>query len=761
MFAGVAFAACGTAGEAPGDLEVAGYGAELRDSDGDGKDDYNDSWRFAGRGAYPGHRRNKCPIVQAFAFPQSIQVGQVTKLRGFALDNDGPRSLRFEWNVSPATIGKIATPTSKRSDFKCLQPGVAHITFSATDGDCTRLATVKVYCKGTTPAVCGDGKVDPGEICDGNCPTTCDDNNACTADALKGGAATCDAQCTHGAVTACTSGDQCCPSGCSNPGDADCQPTCGNGTVDPGETCDGNCPTTCNDNNACTTDTLTGSAATCNVACERAPVTACTTGDGCCPSACSRPGDTDCAPKCGDGVVDANETCDGNCATSCNDNNACTTDVLTGAANLCNVTCTNTAVTVCSATADQCCDKTLCNATNDVDCMPTCGNGTVEPSETCDGNCPASCDDSNPCTTDTRTGSPDQCNVECRHTAITVCASGDSCCAAGCKNPGDLDCPYTPECGNGIVDPGESCDGNCPATCDDNDACTDDITVGGAATCDLVCRHTPKTTIECTCGNGTLDSGEVCDGNCPTLASCDDNNPCTADSLSGAANTCDARCVNTPIPACTQCGNGIVEAGETCDGNCPTSCTAGTNACTPNRLTGSPLACNVKCEEAPITTCTNSDMCCPTAVSCGPQNDNDCSDPCKACESVEHDGSFNCLDSSAAIDGFQGVDANGTPLSTLARAALDCFHRRQCARTATTDCFCGPGVDPNTCFNSPLAQAVGLCRDEVIAAALTTPSATTVMGDVQNRFFDTSVPIGAAVSMIETCDQFFCVQECL
>ena len=509
--------------------------------------------------------------------------------------------------------------------------------------------------------------------------------------------------------------------------------------------------------------------------------------------------------------------------------------MLTGAANLCNVTCTNTAVTVCSATADQCCDKTLCNATNDVDCMPTCGNGTVEPSETCDGNCPASCDDSNPCTTDTRTGSPDQCNVECRHTAITVCASGDSCCAAGCKNPGDLDCPYTPECGNGIVDPGESCDGNCPAscndniacttdvtegsaaacnlkcthseisvcsaptgdqccptncsslndvdcqvrcgngvvestetcdgncpaTCDDNDACTDDITVGGAATCDLVCRHTPKTTIECTCGNGTLDSGEVCDGNCPTLASCDDNNPCTADSLSGAANTCDARCVNTPIPACTQCGNGIVEAGETCDGNCPTTCAAGPNACTPTRLTGSPLACNVKCEEAPITTCTNSDMCCPSAVSCGPANDNDCSDPCKACESVEHDGSFNCLDSSAAIDGFQGVDANGTPLSTLARAALDCFHRRQCARTATTDCFCGPGVDPNTCFNSPLAQAVGLCRDEVIAAALTTPSATTVMGDVQNRFFDTSVPIGAAVSMIETCDQFFCVQECL
>ena len=44
-------------------------------------------------------------------------------------------------------------------------------------------------------------------------------------------------------------------------------------------------------------------------------------------------------------------------------------------------------------------------------------------------------------------------------------------------------------CGNGVLDPGETCDppGSC-ASCDDGNACTTDITTGAAATCDLRCR---------------------------------------------------------------------------------------------------------------------------------------------------------------------------------------------------------------------------------------------------------------------------------
>lgn len=46
-------------------------------------------------------------------------------------------------------------------------------------------------------------------------------------------------------------------------------------------------------------------------------------------------------------------------------------------------------------------------------------------------------------------------------------------------------------CGNGVLDPGETCDppSICVVECDDQDPCTVD-TVGSAATCDLRCRHT-------------------------------------------------------------------------------------------------------------------------------------------------------------------------------------------------------------------------------------------------------------------------------
>jgi len=80
---------------------------------------------------------------------------------------------------------------------------------------------------------------------------------------------------------------------------------------------------------------------------------------------------------------------------------------------------------------------------------------------------------------------------------------------------------------------------------------------------------------------------------------------------------------------------------------------------------------------------------------------------------------------------------------------------------ATTDCLCGAGVDANTCFTGTYAAATGVCKPEVVAAAGADPTAASVMADLQARFFDTSFPIGASVSVIETCDQFFCADQCL
>ena len=69
---------------------------------------------------------------------------------------------------------------------------------------------------------CGNGIVDPGELCDGNCPADCDDGNACTKDELTGSAAECNVRCVNEAITECNSGDGCCPSGCGSGDDSEC-----------------------------------------------------------------------------------------------------------------------------------------------------------------------------------------------------------------------------------------------------------------------------------------------------------------------------------------------------------------------------------------------------------------------------------------------------------------------------------------------------------------------------------------------------------
>ncbi len=47
---------------------------------------------------------------------------------------------------------------------------------------------------------CGNGRVDPGETCDGDCPTSCPSEDLCTLGALSGSAETCDAECTYRAA---------------------------------------------------------------------------------------------------------------------------------------------------------------------------------------------------------------------------------------------------------------------------------------------------------------------------------------------------------------------------------------------------------------------------------------------------------------------------------------------------------------------------------------------------------------------------------
>lgn len=100
----------------------------------------------------------------------------------------------------------------------------------------------------------------------------------------------------------------------------------------------------------------------------------------------------------------------------------------------------------------------------------------------------------------------------------------------------------------------------------------------------------------------------------------------------------------------------------------------------------------------------------------------------------------------------------GMPRAKLCRALLDCMHREGCAvGGVTTDCFCGKDVDPDECFDSrTYDQANGPCK-ELAAAAGGTHDPT----KLKDNCFDPRLAAGAAVAVVEMCDQYFCEFECL
>jgi hypothetical protein len=180
---------------------------------------------------------------------------------------------------------------------------------------------------------CGDGVISGPEKCDtgieagepGACPTQCLALEACSRRALNGTA--CQAECVVLELV-CQTGDGCCAGNCNAAIDRDCSSSCGNGKVDSdqGETCElgssSPCPTSaseCADTDPCTRDTLNGSAANCNAQCRHVPIVEASAGDGCCPPGGDNLVDADCLPRCGNGVREGDEACDGTpgCSEGC------------------------------------------------------------------------------------------------------------------------------------------------------------------------------------------------------------------------------------------------------------------------------------------------------------------------------------------------------------------------------------------------------------------------------------------------------------
>lgn len=370
-------------------------------------------------------------------------------------------------------------------------------------------------------------------------------------------------------------------------------PACNDGKIDLGETCDplSSCPTACPPDK-CQLRSLENGG-TCNATCANVAIqTQCLNGDGCCPPSCNQTNDDDCAAVCGNGVKEATETCDpkADCPTTCAPN-GCTARKL-DKAGTCDAKCVADPATViaCSTTADNCCPAAGCAVgVIDPDCgIGGCGNGTKDPTELCDtgitspaaGSCPTSCPVANKCKVRELVGTG--CQTTCvDRPDIVLCSNGDGCCPSGCNATNDSDCE--PVCNNGVKEPGEECDGNCPTSCAPEGCQLRKVDKPG--TCQAKCV---PDTIQTEC----KASDQCCPANC------------AADS----DNDCDAAIT---------CPNGKVEPNETCDDGagsptpCPQSCQPDPPrySCFAHR--GKPITCDVKCN-APILTCDRAtDGCCP------------------------------------------------------------------------------------------------------------------------------------------------------
>jgi len=106
-------------------------------------------------------------------------------------------------------------------------------------------------------------------------------------------------------------------------------------------------------------------------------------------------------------------------------------------------------------------------------------------------------------------------------------------------------------CGDGMIDPGEYCDGENL----NGETCESLGYVGGTLTCSEYCNFDPSGCV--TCGNGTIDIGEDCDGTDVG------GHSCLAHGFPmGGTIDCHTDCT-LDLTGC--CGNGVLGGSEECD----------------------------------------------------------------------------------------------------------------------------------------------------------------------------------------------------
>ncbi len=184
-----------------------------------------------------------------------------------------------------------------------------------------------------------------------------------------------------------------------------------------------------------------------------------------------------------------------------------------------------------------------------------CGDGIIDPGEACDGTNWGPITGCGNFNTFTAGAGTLACNAK---DTTYECQFNTSLCLGG----------TTGICGDGKIDTGETCDGTIwgPITgCSNFNTFTGGVLACSSSSCLF---DTNDCTRSVTCGDGIIDSGEQCETNAdiPAGLTCSDFDLFTGGTLS---------CTNCMIStsACTggngvgECGNGVVNIGEQCEGN--------------------------------------------------------------------------------------------------------------------------------------------------------------------------------------------------
>ncbi len=138
------------------------------------------------------------------------------------------------------------------------------------------------------------------------------------------------------------------------------------------------------------------------------------------------------------------------------------------------------------------------------------------------------------------------------------------------------DGPSATNCGNGVIDAGEDCDGTALGSA----ACADFGFEAGTLSCSAACAFATSGCF--TCGDGMASGPEACDDADFAGASC------MSEGFDGGSVACNPDCT-LDVSACTRCGDGVIDRGEACDSSTPAT------SCIDEGFEGGEIACAADC----------------------------------------------------------------------------------------------------------------------------------------------------------------------